>query len=83
MSIQRTLAAVAITAVATLSTTATAHADNEENEWNCATEGNHLCGPGVVPPMVPPYCTRIGLDTGNTLWIEELPTGSRACAWRV
>lgn len=50
-----------------------AHADVTEDspEWNCATMGNSICGPGVVPPTWPAYCDdRRDYSGGPTTWID-------------
>ena len=47
-----------------------ADVDEDSPYWNCATMGNHECGPGIEPATVPVGWTHVTLPNGNTLWIK-------------
>lgn len=49
-------------------------------EWNCATMGDHECGPRpAVAPVVPPHCFPLPGRPGNTLWVMLTPSGVAGC----
>lgn len=49
-------------------------------EWNCATMGDHECGPRpAVAPVVPPHCFPMPGRPGNTLWVMLTPSGVAGC----
>lgn len=48
-------------------------------EWNCATMGDHECGPRAGVPAVPAGCFPVLGRPGNTLWIMLTPSGSAGC----
>lgn len=49
-------------------------------EWNCATMGDHECGPRpAVAPVVPAHCFPLPGRPGNTLWVMLTPSGVAGC----
>jgi hypothetical protein len=50
--------------------TANAIAEDDAG-WNCATMGNHICGPGIEPPSVPASAIVVPLPDGSRYYLTE------------
>lgn len=51
----------------------------DDPAWNCATMGDHECGPRAATPDVPAGCLPVPGRPGNTLWVMLTPSGSAGC----
>lgn len=50
-----------------------AEVTEDSDAWNCATMGDHECGPRAAVPTVPGHCFPLPGRPGNTVWVMLAP----------